>query len=98
MTARNVRREMADLLLIARGHGHDLVTLSSWVLFVKAWHCVATRFAFGSSLTPPSETGPLRKPPKLVGTVSIRKTSNAAGSRYCTSRHDCRRITRNIWR
>jgi hypothetical protein len=36
MTARNASREVADLLLIALGHGHDAGTLSSWVLFVKA--------------------------------------------------------------
>jgi hypothetical protein len=30
---------MADLLLMACGHGHDAVTLSFWVFFVK--HCVA---------------------------------------------------------
>jgi hypothetical protein len=36
MTARNASREVADLLLIAWGHGHDEATLSSWVLFVKA--------------------------------------------------------------
>jgi hypothetical protein len=35
MTARNDRRKMADFLLIAWGHGHDAITLSSCLFFVK---------------------------------------------------------------
>jgi hypothetical protein len=42
MTARNTRLEMADLLFIAWGGGHDALTLSSWIGFVKgAWRCIA---------------------------------------------------------
>jgi hypothetical protein len=39
MTAHNGRREIADLLLIAWGQGHDGFTLSPLVVFVKQLHC-----------------------------------------------------------
>jgi hypothetical protein len=35
MSARTARREVADLLFIARGHGHDALTLASSAFFVK---------------------------------------------------------------
>jgi hypothetical protein len=66
MTARNRRREMADLLLIAWGHGHDAVTLSSWALFVKQLRCAPAM----SRLSAPGLAG--SDPVVMSNTIEIR--------------------------